>query len=98
MENYEINSFTVCLVFSIIAAIIARYLVILNTKNKKEKEFPKELQGDKFMKILIACEVPYEFLKDYSWSIIESSPHCYHCTGSHPILRRIDIIKKNVVV
>jgi len=63
------------------------------------KNQPKEIpSGDKFMKILIACGVDYENLRDREWFITELEPHKYHCTGYHPILLRMDIIKENVVV
>ena len=70
-------------------------------KEKKSKigTYPKELKsGNKFMKILIACGVSYDELKNKEWFITELEPHKYHCTGYHPTLLRIDIIKENVIV
>ena len=56
------------------------------------------ISGNKFVKILIACGVPYELLRDYDWEIIELSLHKYHCIGCHPVAKRIDIIKDNIIV
>ena len=53
---------------------------------------------NKFMKILIACGVTFNLLKDYEWDITELEPHKYHCVSVHPVARRIDIIKENIVV
>jgi hypothetical protein len=53
---------------------------------------------NKFMKILIACGVTIEQLKDYEWSIEEIEPHKYNCIGIHPVARRIDIIKEKIVI
>lgn len=57
-----------------------------------------KITNDKFMKILIACEITYEQLRDWSWEIEEIKPHKYHCIGCHPIAARIDVIKENIVV
>jgi len=51
-----------------------------------------------FVKILIACGVTLELLKDYEWYIQALAPHKYHCTGFHPVAARIDIIKDNIVI
>ena len=53
---------------------------------------------NKFMKILIACGVSYELLRDYEWDIEEIEPHKYHCIGVHPVGKRIDIIKEYIVI
>lgn len=53
---------------------------------------------NKFMKVLIACGVTFELLKDYEWDVVELESHKYHCIGVHPVAKRIDIIKDNVVV
>lgn len=53
---------------------------------------------NKFVKILIACGVTYELLRDYEWDIEELSPHKYHCIGVHPVAARIDIIKSFIVI
>lgn len=53
---------------------------------------------NKFMKILIACGVTFELLRDYEWDVIELSPHEYHCIGVHPVRKRIGIIKQNIVI
>ena len=53
---------------------------------------------NKFMKILIACGVTFEQFKDREWVIEEIEPHKYHCTGYHPNMLRIDIIKENIVI
>lgn len=58
----------------------------------------KGIKGDKFMKILIACGIQYEQLRDWTWDIIELAPHKYHCIGCHPVAKRIDVIKENIVV
>ena len=50
------------------------------------------------MKVLIACGVTFELLRDYEWDIVELEPHKYHCIGVHPVAKRIDIIKEKVVV
>lgn len=55
-------------------------------------------EENKFMKILIACGATLEQLKDFKQYIEELEPHKYHCTGYHPVLRRIDIIKENIVI
>lgn len=77
-------------------------------KLKKKKRKPsnkystdyegKEIDNNKFMKILIACGVTYEQIKDFTWYIEEIEPHKYHCNGYHPVARRISIIKENIVV
>lgn len=53
---------------------------------------------NKFMKVLIACGVTFELLRDYEWDVVELKPHQYHCTGVHPVAKRIDIIKENIFV
>lgn len=53
---------------------------------------------NQFMKILIACGVSYELLRDYEWDITELKPHKYHCIGVHPVAKRIDIIKENIII
>jgi len=53
---------------------------------------------NKFMKILIACGVSLELLKDFEWSVEEILPHKYHYIGVHPVAKRIDIIKDNIVI
>ena len=53
---------------------------------------------NKFMKILIACGVTLEQLKDFEWYVEELEPHKYHCIGFHPIARRIGIIKDNIFI
>lgn len=58
----------------------------------------EDISGDKFMKILIACGIQYEQLRDWSWEVIKLAPHKYHCIGSHPVVARIDVIKENIVV
>lgn len=50
------------------------------------------------MKILIACGVTFELLRDYEWDVIELSPHEYHCIGVHPIGKRIGIVKQNIFI
>ena len=50
------------------------------------------------MKVLIACGVTFELLKDYEWDVVELESHKYHCIGVHPVAKRIDIIKEKVVV
>jgi multisubunit Na+/H+ antiporter MnhE subunit len=73
--------------------LISSIIKEVNVKNSKDI-----ISGDKFMKILIACEVPYELLKDYKWTITELKPHKYHCIGDHPIAKRIDIIKSEIFI
>ena len=51
-----------------------------------------------FLKILIACGIDYENLKSREWFIEEIEPHKYHCTGYHPTLLRMHVIKENIVV
>ena len=53
---------------------------------------------NKFMKVLIACGVTFELLRDYEWDVVELEQHKYHCIGVHPVAKRIDIIKEKVVV
>ena len=53
---------------------------------------------NKFMKILIACGVTFELLRDYEWDVIELDVHKYHCIGVHPVAARIDIIKENIII
>lgn len=53
---------------------------------------------NKFMKVLIACGVTFELLRDYEWDVVELEPHKYHCIGVYPVAKRIDIIKEKVVV
>jgi len=53
---------------------------------------------NKFMKILIACGVTFELLKDFEWDVEEIEPHYYHCIGVHPVAKRIDLYKDNVVI
>ena len=53
---------------------------------------------NKFMKVLIKCGVSLEDLVDREWFIEEIEPHKYHCTGYHPTLLRMDIIKTNIFV
>jgi hypothetical protein len=53
---------------------------------------------NRFMKILIACGVTYEQLMNYIWEVNEIEPHKYHCIGSHPVAKRIDIIKNNIII
>jgi hypothetical protein len=53
---------------------------------------------NKFMKVLIACGVTFELLRDYEWFVIELEPHTYHCVGVHPVAKRIDIIKEKVII
>jgi hypothetical protein len=55
-------------------------------------------QENKFMKILIECGVTYDLLKNYDWTITEIERHKYHCIGTHPVAKRIDIIKEHVVI
>ena len=56
--------------------------------------FNMNIDGNKFLKILIECGISYEQLKDYEWSIEECAPHKYHCIGVHPVAKRIDVIKE----
>lgn len=53
---------------------------------------------NKFMKILIACGVTFELLRDYEWDVVELAPNKYHCIGVHPVAKRIGIIKENIVI
>lgn len=53
---------------------------------------------NRFMKILIACGVEFYLLKNYEWDVVELAPHKYHCTGVHPVGKRIDIIKAHIVI
>ena len=53
---------------------------------------------NRFMKVLIACGVTFELLRDYEWDVVELEPHKYYCIGVHPVAKRIDIIKEKVVV
>jgi hypothetical protein len=53
---------------------------------------------NKFLKILIACGVTFELLRDFEWYIEELGPHKYHCIGYHPVAKRHDIIKDNIFV
>ncbi len=54
---------------------------------------------NKFMKILIACGVTLEQLRDYEWEVTElEKRHKYHCIGVHPVAKRIDIVKDKVFV
>ena len=53
---------------------------------------------NKFVKILIACGVTFDLLRDYEWDVIELEPHKYQCVGVHPVAKRIDIIKENIVI
>jgi len=53
---------------------------------------------NKFMKILIACGVTFDLLKNYEWDIIELAAYKYHCIGTHPVAKRVDIIKENIVI
>lgn len=53
---------------------------------------------NKFMKVLIACGVTLELLRDYEWTVEELEPHKYHCIGVHPVAKRIGIIKANIVI
>lgn len=54
--------------------------------------------GNIFMKVLIACGITTDQLKDYQWYIKEIHRHEYHCTGYHPVCARIDVIKSGIVV
>lgn len=54
--------------------------------------------NNKFVKILIACGVTLELLRDYEWDVKELEPHKYHCIGVHPVAKRIDIIKDKIVI
>jgi len=56
------------------------------------------VDGNEFMKVLIACDVTIEQLKDRTWFVKELHRHEYHCTGYHPIGGRIDIIKSGIVI
>lgn len=55
---------------------------------------------NQFMKILIACGVTYDQLRDYEWEIekYEFEAHKYHCIGVHPVAKRIDIVKENIII
>lgn len=53
---------------------------------------------NKFMKILIACGVTFELLRDYEWSVEQIGSHKYHCIGVHPVGKRIDIIKDSIII
>lgn len=53
---------------------------------------------NKFMKILIKCGISLDKLENYEWYVEEIAPHKYHCTGYHPVNKRIDIIKSNIVI
>lgn len=54
--------------------------------------------GNKFMKILIACGITLEQMRDYEWYVRELHAHEYHCTGYHPVAARIDVIKSGIVI
>lgn len=84
--------------------ILLGFLLYINLVEKpsKKKDIWKlekdPIPPNKFMKILIACGVEYKELKEYTWEIIEIEPHRYHCIGNHPVAKRIDIIKENIVI
>lgn len=79
-------------------------------RKRKQKEqqdrsgYSKDLDGkpidnNKFMKILIACGVTQEQMKDYTWFVTEmDKKHKYECAGFHPVAKRINIIKENIIV
>lgn len=54
--------------------------------------------GNKFMKILIACGITLDQMRDYEWYVRELHKHEYHCTGYHPVPARIDVIKSGIVI
>lgn len=58
----------------------------------------KEKDPNKFMKILIACGVTYEQMRDYNWEVTQLELHKYRCDGVHPVAARISIKKDNVVI
>lgn len=70
------------------------------TKLKSIAPWTTPMDNNKFMKVLIACGVTYEQLRDYEWFIepYNGIPHKYHCMGFHPTFARIDIIKENIIV
>ncbi len=53
---------------------------------------------NKFMKTLISCGVTFELLRDYEWDVVQLDRHKFHCIGVHPVAKRIDIIKDNIVI
>lgn len=56
------------------------------------------VDGNEFMKVLIACGITLDQLRDYQWYIKELHRHEYHCIGYHPVAARIDVIKSGIVI
>ena len=56
------------------------------------------LTHNQFMKVLIACGLTLEQLRDFEWFITNDGPGSYHCIGYHSVLPRIDIIKHDIII
>ncbi len=86
------------------ANMLKNFFDNFNKRAKIKKELDKLLEKkfitncNEFMKILIACGVSYNLLDNYDWTIEELSTHKYHCIGVHPVAKRIDIIKENIIL
>ena len=60
--------------------------------------FINETAGNKFMKVLIACGVTLEQMRDYTWTVEQIGPHAYTVDGVHPVAARIRITKPVIVI
>jgi len=67
---------------------------------KRENIETKKIHDDsnKFMKILIACGADLDDLTDRVWEIEETTPHCYICSGSHPVSLRKTLKGTNIII
>ena len=56
--------------------------------------------ANNFMKILIACGATIDQLQDWTWEIEcdDVNTNNYRCIGCHPVVARIDLYGKNIVI
>jgi len=96
---------TITILGFLIFLLVIAILTVVNNRlelKHKNKEKVDEISGNKFHKILLKCvdEEDQVLLLDpnWEWSIEELAPHKYHIIGVHPVARRMDYIKENIVV
>jgi hypothetical protein len=100
---YNIFSFGYAMILNTIVLMIACGFVILFSQaigimGKQLKNEKDELSGSEFHRILITGLKDTEYTDvstdpNYVWEIVKLDTHKYHIIGSHPVARRIGIIK-----
>lgn len=96
---FMLTTFGFCAIVNGALILFIVNLWCLVNQAEKRTEPKQKMNHNQFHKILVNCIEDIKVLSDpnWHWEIEQLEQHKYHVIGSHPVARRIDVIKMVIV-